>query len=1086
MELKRGLLLLAVGVFLTIIAFIAFSNGLIFQDLTQANFSNGTFSSTEYNGSAVIISSGNIQGNFTSRIFDAGKLSVWNNLSWSKNLANTEYLFAVDAQSDFWKSSDFGESWSLVKDDYNGGDGNGATDMEKNSSTLFILFNQDLWTSSDKGLTWNKINDDYNGGEGQNGDVLGIDNNNYIYIVEGDQDVWRSVDGGITFAKLISNFNGGNGVVLGLAINSSRAIFAVDVHADVWNSLDQGITWNLVKDDYNGGGIGNSVDDMVIDQNNNLYIVDRQDFWKSVDNGVTWSLMNDDVNGAGDSNDGLVAYADLNNNTYVIDGSEDVLRSTDGGTTFTKLISDFNCGNGNVFGLNSLNLTTNISFQVKNCSSSDCSDGVFLGPDNTSSSYFSNSALNSFSFQGRYFQYKAFFSSQDSALTPQLFNVSLGYVIFDVINPNLTILSPVNQTYTTNSILVNISAADDNLDSILFYNGSANITYTDSVFSTFSQGSTSLIAYVNDTLGNENSSSVTFFVDSIAPSVSITSPSNGNTYGTNESLTLDLSVSDSGVGVQRCWYNLNNGANNTLTNCADTFFNVSGSGDFTLTLYANDSLVNEAGTNSNFSVSVGSPTISISSPVDSYLNNNDVTFIYNASDVDLNSCQLWGDFIGNFSLNQTTSSPGNGTFSNFTLDNLNDGTYNWNILCNDSAGNSAFNGNKTFYVDTTSPSLTVSEPTGTKTSRTGVPLNFNVNDSSPTSCVYNVFRGVNAEISNTSIGCYDNSTTFSVTVDADFTLNLYVNDSAGNLKSASSTFTVSTSSGGGNGGGGGGGGSSSTASQTLSSSALLITSLSDVSANAGESRTINVVAKNTGTSFLNECVFTINGEKSSWISGGESVGLAAGEEHEVNFNLQIPDEAEAGVYSLSVNVDCTELSRSSTFDINILNKQFNLEIVNTVREGDNIKVSYNIEELSGEDQKVELQFLVSNLGNEGVAEKIENLDVSANSRNSYETLIPFDSSLSGDFTLLVNINSETYSSFVQENLILGASSPTTGFVIFGDEDSRDNIFSVGLIILFVAFAFFMFRRIRGIRKHGRNYFNKQHKIHTHHHRVSDY
>ena len=99
MELKRGLLLLAVGVFLTIIAFIAFSNGLIFQDLTQANFSNGTFSSTEYNGSAVIISSGNIQGNFTSRIFDAGKLSVWNNLSWSKNLANTEYLFAVDAQS---------------------------------------------------------------------------------------------------------------------------------------------------------------------------------------------------------------------------------------------------------------------------------------------------------------------------------------------------------------------------------------------------------------------------------------------------------------------------------------------------------------------------------------------------------------------------------------------------------------------------------------------------------------------------------------------------------------------------------------------------------------------------------------------------------------------------------------------------------------------------------------------------------------------------------------------------------------------------------------------------------------------------
>jgi len=121
--------------------------------------------------------------------------------------------------------------------------------------------------------------------------------------------------------------------------------------------------------------------------------------------------------------------------------------------------------------------------------------------------------------------------------------------------PNISIISPLNQSYNTNSILVNLSSSSSILDATWFYNGSTNITYTSPILHTFSQGSTTLIAYANDTSGNLNSTNVTFFVDSVAPVVSLAHPQN-KTYGINTSLPLNFSVSDLTGSVDSCWYNL--------------------------------------------------------------------------------------------------------------------------------------------------------------------------------------------------------------------------------------------------------------------------------------------------------------------------------------------------------------------------------------------------------------------------------------------------------------------------------------------------------------------------------------------------
>lgn len=73
-----------------------------------------------------------------------------------------------------------------------------------------------------------------------------------------------------------------------------------------------------------------------------------------------------------------------------------------------------------------------LKYQVSNCDLSNCSDGSFIGPDGTSSSYFSEisgqgSAIENYYLFGnsssRYFQYKVIFESDDSFYTPELKNV---------------------------------------------------------------------------------------------------------------------------------------------------------------------------------------------------------------------------------------------------------------------------------------------------------------------------------------------------------------------------------------------------------------------------------------------------------------------------------------------------------------------------------------------------------------------------------------------------------------------------------------------------------------------------------------
>lgn len=70
-----------------------------------------------------------------------------------------------------------------------------------------------------------------------------------------------------------------------------------------------------------------------------------------------------------------------------------------------------------------------LKYQVRSCGAANCSDGTFVGPDGTANTYYSESSNSTNSTpslsltnvtNNRYFQYKAFLDTTNSALTPEL------------------------------------------------------------------------------------------------------------------------------------------------------------------------------------------------------------------------------------------------------------------------------------------------------------------------------------------------------------------------------------------------------------------------------------------------------------------------------------------------------------------------------------------------------------------------------------------------------------------------------------------------------------------------------------------
>jgi len=935
-----------------------------------------------------------------------------------------------------------------------------------------------------------------------------------------------------------------------MVVNSSNALYVVDAQASVWKSTDSGVSWTQTSSDYNGANGNTRTADMAINSSGALFILDTQDLWQSINSGVTWTLANDDVNGAGDSNSGVFMTIDANNYIYIADGSEDIYKSTNSGSSFTQVIANLNGASGGIYGLTSFRSYTNLTFQVKNCSQADCSDGTW-----------NNDNKNLINKTSRYLQYKFYFSTPDSSSSPKLYNVSLDYNYLDNIAPVFSnyLENPLNNSVYSpgENYKFNVTAYDLNLQKVwIEFNGvnytNGNIQNISNVYSftkaNLAAGTYSYKWWANDSYGNLNNSGVRYYtlnkasgdirlylngnennltvdypqqynatattlygtltlykdslditsdnsknitpsrnagfynitavssgdenhssltitrwlnvtLDVTAPNLTIILPGEGNTYGYNTSLSLNYSASDEHLAS--CWYNLNNGANISLLACANTTFDLGADGTYTLYLYANDSLGNLATKSSTFSLLVGAPTITLVSPVNNYLNSKNVIFKYIPSDLDLRSCELWGNFTGEFKLNQTDNNPLNGLENTFSLD-LNDGNYLWDIRCNDSMGNFAFNGNKTFYVDTLAPTINLTSPIGKKTSRTNILLNFSVSDNSAITCYYNLTTSIGTEVlGNTNLAdCL--STSFNVSTDGDYIVYLTAIDSAGNTNMSLSSFSVDTtiitppSNGGGGGGGGGGSSTIPVVNTTQAVRDILKITPIEAIVYPKEEKLLGLTVKNDGLKFVNKCKVKTTESQSSWISSSEIKNIAPGEIADFSFTLTLP--ADAGQPSLYL--ECLEGNIAIPLKVILVKPNINVEILQiTQQENDQLLIKYTAEPES--DLTTDLIFSVY-LGEQKIVEQTKNIKLIKGQKISDEITLKLKNPPAGLLKISIRNNGED-KPLVEDSILYGKSK-ITGFSLFGADIFSGNnlyLYLLGFIIVLATgvFAIAIIRKI---------------------------
>ncbi len=193
-------------------------------------------------------------------------------------------------------------------------------------------------------------------------------------------------------------------------------------------------------------------------------------------------------------------------------------------------------------------------------------------------------------------------------------DISENYTItIDTINPNLNLTYPLNISYSTSVSRINYTYSEENCDSVWYSLdlGVTNSSRQDCGLNwtglSSSEGSNTWTVYINDSAGNENSSSVTFTSIATAPNVILLNPPN-NAYDGDTILEFQYYVTSS----------------TTISNCSIYFDNN--------VLQTTQSPITN-GTINNYYVDFDSTSIYLKDNLNWFVNCTDINNKENSSDV---------------------------------------------------------------------------------------------------------------------------------------------------------------------------------------------------------------------------------------------------------------------------------------------------------------------------------------------------------------------------------------------------------------------------------------------------------------------
>jgi hypothetical protein len=375
-------------------------------------------------------------------------------------------------------------------------------------------------------------------------------------------------------------------------------------------------------------------------------------------------------------------------------------------------------------------------------------------------------------------------------------NDSLGKIGFDVISlrkdpdpPEITITfdNPAsNNSYCAAEPKFRVLVYEPNIDSIwyrvgminVFISNNTDIELQSAIWNDLPQGVFTIEIFANDTLGYLNDSiTLTFYKDTLAPSLVINQPYDGNYYNSPPPINITvydpnfvpLSLTYTFVGIPLAPFTLYNNTEDFLN---QTVWNSLPQGEFLVSITAKDAFDHNAYIVLTLYKDTIAPAITINSPVsNTYWN---LAPYLNVTAVDPNLDTIW------YSVDNVNITLSNNTLQQ--LDNsiwigLSEGPFTIEFYANDTFGYTSNSVNLTLIKDITIPVITINSPENSTYYSDPPSMDIIMSDFNPDTIWY-IAMGTKVILSGEE--------TFDLSIwnslgQGEFQINIFANDTAGNL-----------------------------------------------------------------------------------------------------------------------------------------------------------------------------------------------------------------------------------------------------------------------------------------------------------------
>ncbi len=348
--------------------------------------------------------------------------------------------------------------------------------------------------------------------------------------------------------------------------------------------------------------------------------------------------------------------------------------------------------------------------------------------------------------------------------------VRLFHFEVDFTAPSIVVVSPANNTFISPGTTLDFAVTDAHLSGATWTNGSA----TNALASPFDvstagwlDGNYTVTVNATDVLGHTATRNLFVKIDSIAPTITLNSPSN-NSYIT-PGTTIDLAASDANLNTVN-WTTA--GAPTALASPFDISTTGWADGVYTVRVNATDLAGNLRFSSFTFTVDGSPPAITLNSPA-----NN--SYIPAGTTIDLT--------VGDANLNAANWTAGGAPAAlaspwDISTTGWLDGAYTVRVNATDLAGNLRFS-SYTFTVDSTPPAVTLNSPTNNSFITPGTTVDLSVADTN-----LNTVNWTTGGAPTALASPFDISTTG--WADGVYTVRVNATDLAGNLRFSTFTFTV--------------------------------------------------------------------------------------------------------------------------------------------------------------------------------------------------------------------------------------------------------------------------------------------------------